>query len=1255
MKNSDDNIDDLKKFILSYSCDDLLRSFFILNLWLRNVASPIKIQYLYSLLESIHIDLSADNKITSYKDFEVFCKGVIKFTPSFIMLEDYVPEPDWGEIKYFLDKKFYKIFYGGDLSNPYDFYYSYEIIHRPFEQQYLDLIKRSPVTELRFCLELQDSIFENLKQQKIDTDNIRQGDMEMPSEEFWEIATKFIDGYKPQDIYGPDILNMYTRELIDPEPIPQLDTFVENAYRGRNCRYFFIKKSGKYYPVMPRKWLTVIYDIWGNILKDNYSELVKRLDNKSPNVLIGIELAHFIKDRTKEDYIFPHVTPIGEDQIPPHELRYTALLIKDKLFLIYTTPPLFDGDELNKHLDEITPKLKISSDLVKNVPIRLAVFSKRQTLELQPSKVGLKLDSKFIIAIPSPVSDVTGRIAIPDGIDAEIMTLDQIAGIFDELKKPSELNDFFDYLVEERKMNRMSGMNSYLDKFGSFKDSHGVLVPGALEPDMIMLDFNWGSNYRFKSLGDFWAVFPEESFFGHPRSWTIPPERRTATGFILDSRIFRGYAYYQKIDKAIVFINAPVHMMDLEDGKVADPLMQSLFDAIDIYPEILKKLDLTKSQHKLQVFFCPSTLASTHDELKHVRHLVQHEKMWSMDIARIRSRDYGIRVVYNPKKIIETLQVSKDRSVQISLLMDVLEQINNLLPQSNFESIRSGLESEKIKKIRFKMFAVEKIASFPEGVSEVIPDQREYKIADKEIALIAKKLNITPGKYSSGEAKEKLNNLRAEIVNSTNKKIEGYNFVECLPMLLEKSNVLIHEYWRNKAEVKASIEGEVDYERSEKSSDDEKDFLHWYRNYRYVIEKFVQLQPNGTTVLDTEKLKELMALVDRLMDVYVASDFINYEIYPVSVEINRDYVVSTSDDANDISAMEREYGEEQAKINLGIIGNKEDTADSSLSVEDYLNELDQAFKTDLGFGLKNLINVQQVLALWSGYTKSEEDTHYSATVEEISAICSKEIKGYDPAETGLILEFLTLKPEEILVIKGDPKLAQDVPIWEHNKRLARFDIRPLIKVASRYYWGPHSIERTSRVWMGISSKHRLPSDLETPNIKSVLNKGHVDLENSLVNKIKEVVSRYTTKVQTSVYPHKCDSTTGDIGDIDVLAYLEDKNILLNIESKIIDPPHSNKDSGRMQRRTFVSYKGEDGRIRKCDVEKVLDRESYLKCKSKELLAKFGWKPQTSDPKIVSVFVTKMGFWWTKHPPVVTDIKFVEIRMLSDFIKALTKA
>lgn len=1247
-----DKYEKLKRLLLKYSFFDLVQSFFVLDLWLPNIASPIKIQYLYVILESIQKDLPAKRKIKSYTDFEIFSRRIFNLLPSFGMLEDYVPEPDWGEIKYFLDNEFYKIFYGVDLSNSYDFYYSYEIIHRPFEQQYLDLIKRSPISELRFCLELQDHILNNLKQDKMgEVDTISPGDIDVPSASFWQNACDFIDQYKPEDNYSSDTFLMYTKEFTKSTPPPLMDSFVENAYRGRNCRYFFIKKDNKYYPVMPRKWLTVLYDTWGTLLKDNYEDIVKSLDNKEPSILIGIEMAKFIQDRINNDYVFPYIAPLREDQKLPHKLIYTAVLAGDKLFLIYTTPPIYNGDELSEHLEEISPKLKVSSDLVKKTPVRLGIFAKQQTLEIRSSIEGKRLEPMFIIVLPSPLSDIEGSIKVPDAIEAEIMTLDQAAGIFDEIKDPKELSEFFVYLAKERKQARIAPLNSSLDIFASFRDSCGVLVPGAIEPNRIMLDFSWGSNYRFKSLKEFWNLFPEESFYGHPRSWKISSSGKTKTGLILDSRNFFGYAYYQKIEETAFFINSPVHLMEFKDGVFNDTVMHSLFDAIDMYPYIIGKLNFTKSRNKTHIFFCPATLVQKKDELAHLRHLVQNTNLWSMDRLRIHSGEYGIRVIYNQEELMGALKDVTDRSIQIQLLIDILDQLNTLVLDPNFSSIKSELEKEKSKKARFGTFLVEKKVSFPEGISTLLPDHREYKLADKEIAKIALGLDVQPGTYSSEDGKKKLNTLRSKIVEVLNTKIQSYDLKDATPVLLEKSNALIHDSWRTKIEIKATHNHEVDYERSKRSSEKEKESLHWYRGYKYLIEKFVHLQPTGNIELDSQSLKELLAFTDRLLNLYGASDFINYELYPVNVNINKDYIVSTNDEEHDIDLMGKEYAEEQAKISLGVIGNKNDTVDPSFSVNDYLDELDHAFKKDFGFGLKNFINFQRILTLWADYAKKEEQTSYYATREEIISVCKENIIGYDLSEINSILNFLTLEPKEILIVKGNPLPTEDVPIWEHNKRLMHFDIRPLIRVEKQYYWAPHSMDRTSKIWIDIPYKHRLPSDFDTPIVKMILEKGHEDLRNCLVEKIEEITSRYTPYVKKNVYPHKYDQSINDIGDYDVLAYLKNKNTLLNIESKIIDPPYSNKDAGRMQRKLFGEKK-EDGTFKKGYLQKVEERAQYLNLKAKYLIEKIGWEPSASNPKMISIFITQKGYWWTKFPPISTEVNFVEIKLLDDFIKNL---
>ncbi len=1245
---TDENTIKLKGLLLAYSTEDLLKSFFTLNLWLPNIASPIKIQYLYVALESIQKGLPIENKIKSYVDFEAFCKSLFAVLPSFTMLEDYVPETDWAEIKYYFEKHFFKIFYGGDLSNPYDFYYAFEITHHPFEQHYLDIIKRSPVTEMRFCLGLQNHILSNLKQEKSSTlEDVTPGHLELPSEAFWNSAVNFLDTYKPTD-FSPDMLDLYIKDLEGVTEFPDINTFVENAYRGRNCCYFFIRKDGKIYPVMPRKWLTVIYDKWGRLLQDNFIEIGKRMGDARPDVLIGIRIGHFISDRIDEDCVFTFSAPIKSNLKPPHELIYTAVHADDRLYLIYTTPPVFNRNDLSKHLEEIAPKLRESADLVKTAPTRLAQFSENRVAEFRSEKAET-LKPVFIIALPSVISDTEGSIKIPDGIEAEIMTIDQLTGIFDEIEKAKELNDFIDYLEDERAKSRIPGLNSYLDRFGSFRDSHGVLVPGALEPNMIMLDFGWGSNYRFKSLKKFWASYPTENLFGHPRSWTIPEDRKTATGIILNSKNFFGYAYVQHVGEAIFHINAPVHRMDLEEGKTADTLMQMLFDTIDIYQDILKRLDITKSQNKAHFFFCSSATATSTPELSHLKHLVQNEQLWLMDSARIRARDFSVRTVYSKEKVFEALKDVKDRSFQIALLIEALRKLAEVCPEPALDGVITELEKEKGKRPRFGMFAIEKRASFPQHVANILPEERECKLADKEIAGVAHELGIEPGTYSAEDAKLNLNQLRNKIVEILDSKIKLYGFSECLPLLFAKSNALINEAWQTEAELKATIEHDVDYDASERSSEREKKFLHWYRVYRYLIEKFVQHEPSGSEKLDEQKLKELLALSDRLMDIYVSSDFINYELYPVSVEIDRDYIVSTRDEQHDIASMEKEYGEEQARINLGLIGNKKDTADSSLPIGQYLSEIDAAFKKDFGFGLKNLINVQQIFAMWADRIGVPEATSYSATIEEIADASAKEIIGYDKSETPAILDFLTLKQEKMLFVKGESVTPPDLPVWEHNKRLMRFDMRPLIKHQDKYYWAPHSIERTSRIWMGISGKHRLPSDIEAPTVKSALLKGHQDLENNLVVKTKEIVSRFTSDIKTEVYPHIYDSSIADIGDYDVIAYLKDKNVLLNIESKIIDPPHSNKDSGRMQRKIY-GEKRTDGSFKKGYLQRVEERTSYLTANSQQLMTNLGWAPPSTPPKVVSIFVTKMGFWWTKFPPLIAEVKFVEIRLLDDFIK-----
>jgi hypothetical protein len=408
----------IRELLSAYSINDLLKSFFVLNLWLPNLASPIRIQYLYVVLECVHQDLPKDDRMHSYEDFEYFCKELIETLPSFPMLEDYVPEADWGEIKYFYQNELYKIFYGADLSNPYDFYYSFEIIHKTFEGYYVKHLDRSPFNEFEFCLNLQNHILNGIEQEEINKPDIEMGDIKVPSAKFWEDCNTFLDVLDVENISRLKIIDFYARDLNKKTPKPDLSKFIDSAFMGLNCPYFLIRHCGKYFPVMPRKFFSVLYDSWGRILKEHYEAILKSM--KKPETSMGIELHKFLRERIDEKRIFELASPVNGKQEASKVLFTTALHINDKLVLINVLP-LPIGRDLDNYLKDLNDQLKEAAMYLSGYPTRLRLWARKGDVEFRSAKSGEQLTPIFITVIPYFLTAETLRIKIPKNFPGEIM------------------------------------------------------------------------------------------------------------------------------------------------------------------------------------------------------------------------------------------------------------------------------------------------------------------------------------------------------------------------------------------------------------------------------------------------------------------------------------------------------------------------------------------------------------------------------------------------------------------------------------------------------------------------------------------------------------------------------------------------------------------------------------------------------------------------------------------------------------------
>lgn len=1244
-KNSwDDAIGKTIKLFKSYSISDVATSLFISSLWLPNVGSNVKHQLHVAIFSSIkQKDFCSTDKITNYSKFSDFTNNLYKLTPDFPTLEDYIPNFDWGSIKFSLGKINYKIFYETGIDNIYDFLAAFQLLYIPFEQEYQKLSGRSPKMELKQCLNIQNEIINKIDTQPSEDklSKIPIGYIEIPSEKFWLQVQKFYRVYCTLDLSAFSGLDDYCTELGSfKEAIVSESDFYNKINEECFPSAYFIRNEDKHYPILARRFSVVLIDKWSKIFT-RYNASIN-VDNFSYQRKLSIQVAKFLQERFERQVFYPIVSAVYDDN-KPHELIFSGFLIsKEKLVLFYITKPFSKKEEIEKELTEIESKLKEAISLIEKEPVTLALHLERKNIVYKSKTKNSKLKPQIFVVLSQATMEGF-PIVVPEDFPARITFLDQFLGVMDEINKPEELSEFIDYLdtIEDR-IN--FPITTLLDKYGSFKDSYGVLIRGANEPDIIMVDTHWGGNYRYESLRSFWKIYPEINFMGHPRSWKV--EKETPNRVRLSARSYFGCAIFFKIKDTNIFLTSPFEDQNYEQGMISNLIMECIEDYMTKMVDIISNLCFFNYYNELIIIVFPDELILK-KKFKHIKHLNPSDKYWESDIGYPEPSCPGIRLVFNKEKLLEVFKESISNDIEVDLLIEIFIKLDNFCPDSNLKAYIANIQKQKGKKPRFKIiYQIKKIA-FPQFISVEKPTIHDHKMSRRIEAQIANSIGIQPGKYKLNEAKKIMNSLRKEIVKALDKEISEYAYEENIKYLITRIDALANDFYEKKIILEESLKHEVDFIREEHYSEAEKEFIGEHKNYRYLIEKFVQIQPIGERLLDNKSFRYFIALVDKISEIYNASDSLNYEIYPVGLTIDRDFVIQV-EYKDDLEKMQREYAEEQAKIDLGIAGNETDRAGSSIPAKEFLNSLDSAFKKDFGFGIKNMVNLLQVMSSWPKYNNGmNEAPYYSATVEEISAIATKAITGYETTETEKILDFLTLKSKYILKIISYPKPAEDLPVWEHKKRLYRYMIRPLIFINGKYYWGPHSVDRSGRVWMDFSNRGTLPVDLIAPSVGSVLKANQTSIEKNLENKALEITKRHTKWADK--VSHKRETHPQRLGDYDVLAYIPEIKILLNIECKNIFGAYCLKDAKRIRDRIFrLEYEKERKVKNPGNLLKVENREEYLKDNIKIFKEKLGW-PIEDNTRIISVYITRMNYWWTKFPPRKTTVRFMRIDFLDNYI------
>ncbi|HEY0878700.1 MAG TPA: hypothetical protein VGE10_09630, partial [Zeimonas sp.] len=379
-----------------------------------------------------------------------------------------------------------------------------------------------------------------------------------------------------------------------------------------------------------------------------------------------------------------------------------------------------------------------------------------------------------------------------------------------------------------------------------------------------------------------------------------------------------------------------------------------------------------------------------------------------------------------------------------------------------------------------------------------------------------------------------------------------------------------------------------------------------------------------------------------------ASDVLHNEVDVGGVDIDDQFVPEVFY-SETWQQREEEYAQELARIRLGEGIENADAVEGAAAELLESEELQKAFRTDVGFELHKLLQALTVLSQPVRHGLADDlALFYLGEPDRLAHVIVQGFEEITPAEAAAIVSFLTLSGPDIRRLSGKAIDASDVPFWEHRKRRHRYAIRPLIPVGKQVVWGAEHASRVQLIWLAAVRDGVLPADFQWPKVQAVVKFIKKSIEDALEDRAVEILKRHTPYVEGGINFFRRFRKEGfaDVGDYDVLAFWPDTNTFLYAECKYNQTTYSMKDLRRLRDQMFgasdVDRDGQYSRIR--------DRREFLAKNRERIRELLKWpKPAQAPPRDVEVYVSRELHYWMVHPPYDVPTKFIRVDALGAWI------
>ena len=869
---------ELRALFARYRANDVIVSLNISDLWVPNISSQVK----HALAFIISISMSADTfegveRVESYSDFKLFIEQVYAVLPSFPMLEDYVPEADWGEVKYPTKGSLLRIFYGGAVERISDFITAFYLVQGTNVQASQDMY---------LALLAQDHVLSAVDRTSAGiADDIRAGHVETPAEIFWRACRDAILSLSVRHELGQLSQGLVTKIGVLSAPRSGME-FGNGILTGSALPVFLAEVGTRRYPLALRNAAAAVIEHWAG----------------KSNVASADAMASFVSARLRDVIRGPfNIVTRSERQ---SFIFSAAILGGENVYLVIA----LEEAELGE-LPRLESGLKRALD---SGDWALQLVGDPGAVQLRTTDDSLpKIDQLVVLAVVHRVTTVLGVLSIPR-TRARVLPLPDFVTIFDSIKDIKELDRYWAFI--DAYSPTISGLSGHADRFAAFRDSNALLVDGAVVPTMIALDPHWGSTWRHRMLAKYWENAPPSVPNEMNTAWEV--EKNPDGLYKLIAKRIPALCWGTVIGDCVVYfvLIAGHQQMELDDGRILEVLIECLADSLNQRKSILSSLPLF--EYRQIVTTCQVKMDSliSQEDRDHSEMPLFSDWQITEDATK---RSVNVIVQANLQHVGRHLSDVADASFEVAASVAWIDGLSSSLGIATDPNVLAALRSTSAGKPRFMLKLMQRAVDVPDYSNPLLPDPEHYKTARRDLAISFMDLGAQEGKYELDAAKALIDPARDNFRTLIHGRVSALQRSDLVRFCTEQLDALITKYDREYARIQISLAHEVSYDRTRKLAEAHDQLVKESRNYRYLLECCLSTPESGSHEVSREVVVQLVASVDWLMVLYDASDILHNGLDVAGLELDHLFIPRVYySDMNDSS--ERAFGNETAEMKLGV-------------------------------------------------------------------------------------------------------------------------------------------------------------------------------------------------------------------------------------------------------------------------------------------------------------------------------------------------